>query len=412
MLRKDFIRLTAAAFAGTCLAPSLLAGGNGNDTVNLAVFGLGGMGLADMEAFATLPGVRIVALCDCDERAIKRARARLATHRVPADTVEGFVDYREVFTKCRSRIDAAVVATPDHSHFDVAMEAVRHRKHLFVEKPICKTIPQLRELTAAAAAAGLITQAGNQGAVSNLIRVAKEWIEAGVLGEITRVSAWTNRPIWPQGMQEEPAEDPCPPQLHWDLWLGNAAKRPYSKAIAPFNWRGWIDYGTGALGDMAQHVLNPAFFMLDLERPQDLIAETRGKSKIAFPQGSKIIFKFKTKSGKPLDITWFDGNYIGNEFVVPAEGRELIGGSIFHGTKNDLLVGSSGETIRLLRPYDKAQIKKIRSRLPRIKGNIYRNWTECLQGKSAFPPVANFNAMQALTETVLMGVNAQIGKNP
>lgn len=412
MLRKDFIKISAVALAGTCFLPQLLAGVPANSkTIHLAIFGLGGMGLADMKAFATLPNVKIVALCDCDERAIKRALARLDSMGVPAETIETFVDYRDVFTKCKTRIDAAVVATPDHSHFAVAMEAVKHKKHIFVEKPICKTIEQLRALTRAANDAQLITQAGNQGAVSNLIRVAKEWIDAGILGEITHVHAWTNRPVWPQGMRDEPEPEPCPEKLHWDIWLGDAKKRPYSKAIAPFNWRGWIDYGTGALGDMAQHVLNPAFFMLDLSVPVRIEAMMNGATEIAFPLGSKIIFTFATHAHKALPITWFDGDCVGKDFIVPDEAKNQIGGSIFYGTKNTLLVGSSGETIRLLKPFDKAELKRVRSRLPRIKGNIYRNWIDCLQGKNS-QTVANFNAMQALTETVIMGAEAQTGKAP
>lgn len=419
--RRDFLKLGAALAAGTLLvggcrnlllpretpAPQPPAKPEKSDTLHLAFFGLGGMGLADLEALLHVKGVRAVALCDPDKRCC--ARAKKLVEKLGFPSPETFTDYRKVFSGARERIDAAVVATPDHSHFAVAMEAVSRKKHVFVEKPLCKTIDQVRRLAQASAAAGIVTQAGNQGAVSQHIRLAKEWYDAGELGEVREIHAWTNRPVWPQGMKEPAVEDPCPAALDWNIWLGATPERPYSKAIAPFNWRGWIEYGTGALGDMAQHILNPAYFIFDLGAPEVIEAEAPTVTALAYPKGSKITYHFPGNALRgPIKIVWYDGDYVpprpeGLEASVPFP--HGIGGSVIYGTKNTMLFGSSGETMRLVRDYDRLRANPPPRKYPRVRGNIYRNWIESIRaGKTA---VSDFDYAAPLTEIVLLGVIAQ-----
>ncbi len=416
--RREFLKIGAALTAGT-----LLVGGCSHwlpapeekkapetpkkKTLNLAFFGLGVMGMADLEALLHVKGVRVVALCDPDSRRCVRAQRLLKKLNCPE--AETFSDYRKVFDNARERIDGAVVATPDHSHFAVAMEAVMRKKHIFVEKPVCRTIDQMRRLARAAAEAGIVTQAGNQGAASQHIRSAKEWYEAGILGEVREIHAWTNRPTWPQGMSEPAVADPCPTTLDWNVWLGASRERPYSKAIAPTNWRGWIEYGTGALGDMAQHILNPAYFIFDLGAPESIEAEAPTVTPLSFPVASKVTYHFPGNERRgPIKLVWYDGNR------MPPRPEDLpanvpfpngIGGSIIYGEKNTMMLGSSGETMRLLRDYDTIRANPPPKKYPRIRGNIYRNWVESIQaGKTA---VSGFDYAAPLTEIVLLGVIAQ-----
>ena len=419
--RREFFKTGAVLAAGTLLAggcanfadapqaqkPRAGSGTPDSGTLNLAFFGLGGMGLADLEAFVHVKNVRVVALCDPDSRRLDRAKKAVVERGFPEP--ETFADYRAVFDSARERIDGAVVATPDHSHFAVAMEAVSRGKHVFVEKPICRTVDQLRRLADAAERAGVVTQAGNQGAASRHIRTAREWFEAGILGDVSEVHAWTNRPVWPQGMKTPAAADPCPPALDWNLWLGAALERPYSKAIAPFYWRGWTEYGTGALGDMAQHVLNPAFFMLGLSAPESIEAETLGGTDLAFPTASKITYNFPaTRERGPVRVVWFDGEMrpprpagLSADFPFP----HGIGGSVIYGTKNTMLLGSSGESLSLVKDYDAIRANPPPQKYARIRGNIYRNWVEAIF--SGARPVSDFAYSAPLTEIVLLGVVAQ-----
>lgn len=375
--------------------------------VNLAFFGLGGMGTADLEALLHVSGVRAVAVCDPDARRCARAKKIVRDAGMPEP--EAFADYRAVFDRARERIDGAVVATPDHSHFAVAMEAVSRGKHVFVEKPLCRTIDQVRRLTRASREAGVVTQAGNQGAASQHIRLAREWCEAGILGEVREIHAWTNRPVWPQGMTEEPAADPCPAALNWDLWLGASRERPYSKAIAPFNWRGWTEYGTGALGDMAQHVLNPAYYIFGLGAPESIESESVGGTSLAFPTSSKITYVFPGNAARgPLKIVWFDGSQVPPRPEGLPAGTAFpdgIGGSVFYGSANTMLLGASGETLRLLHGEAAVRAAPPPRKYPRVRGNIYRNWIEGI--RTGTPTVSGFDYAAPLTEIVLLGVIAQ-----
>lgn len=418
--RREFLKLGALA-AGTLFLGGC-RGFFGNDadapadaaktredagTVNLAFFGLGGMGMADLEALLHVKGVRAVAVCDPDSRRCARAKKIVREAGMPEP--EAFADYRTVFDRARERIDGAVVATPDHSHFAVAMEAVSRGKHVFVEKPLCRTIDQVRRLTLASREAGVVTQAGNQGAASQHVRLAREWYEAGILGEVREIHAWTNRPVWPQGMAEEPAADPCPAALDWNLWLGASRERPYSKAIAPFNWRGWTEFGTGALGDMAQHVLNPAYYIFGLGVPESIEAESVGGTPLAFPTSSKITYVFPGNASRgPLKIVWFDGSQVPPRPAGLPAGVAFpngIGGSVFYGSANTMLLGASGETLRLLRDEAAVRANPPPRKYPRVRGNIYRNWIEGI--RTGAPTVSGFDYAAPLTEIVLLGVIAQ-----
>ncbi len=431
--RRDFLKISAALAAGTLISSACSSlSKNENESrgkarnrasaavINLAFVVLGRIGFTDLKSLLSVKNVRAVVLCDPDKRCLLRAKQfieKLENERRGNDEnrecagteIELFSDYRKVFGNAKSRIDAAVIATPDHSHFAVAMEAVAHKKHVFVEKPICQTVDQLFRLGNATKSAEIISQTGNQGAASHHIRTAKEWFEAGILGEITEIQAWTNRPLWPQGMKVPAAEDPIPENFDWDIWLGAEEMRPYSKAIAPFNWRGWTDFGTGALGDMAQHILNPAFFILDLDDPEEIEAETENGSDLAFPTASKITFVFpENRSRGKIKIVWRDGNFAPPNLPQKFAGTPFPSGngaSVFYGTKNAMFVGASGETISLLKDFDEIKRSPPPKTFPRPRGNIYRNWIEAI--RAGTPAVSNFEYSIPQTKNILLGVIAQ-----
>jgi predicted dehydrogenase len=246
----------AAGFGST---PSLKALGykSPNEKLNIAAIGAGGKGASDIGGCLT---ENIVALTDVDAKRAERTFQRF-------EKAPKYTDFRRMFDKQGSEIDAVIVATPDHMHAAASLAAIERGKHVYCQKPLTRTITEARLLAAAAAKYKVATQMGNQGYSNEGTRQCAEMIWAGEIGNVTEVHAWTNRPIWPQGLTEIPPEAPVPETLDWDSWLGVAAMRPYSPAYAPFAWRGWYDFGCGALGDMACHILGAPNMALMLGAP-------------------------------------------------------------------------------------------------------------------------------------------------
>jgi predicted dehydrogenase len=297
--RRDFVKTTSLAAGALAFGvPTLLRGQNLNSKLNIAVIGAGGnKGLSDTACCST---ENIFALCDVDS-------ASCAPQLVKYQGAKYYQDFRKMFDEVGKSIDAVDVATPDHLHAIAASAAMQLGKHVYCQKPLTQTVYEARYLHNLSLEKKLVTQMGNQGSASDGLRRAVECIQDGIIGQVHQVHIWTNRPIWPQGIDRPIGEDPIPDTLSWDLWLGPAPVRPYKKKIYnPFVWRGWQDFGTGALGDMACHTVNLSFRALQLGYPTEVEAEAIGTmNKETYPTGSKIRFEFPARKFQiPAEHPW------------------------------------------------------------------------------------------------------------
>ncbi len=303
--RREFIKTTSLA-AGVLAfgAPALLRGQNLNSKLNIACIGIGGKGRSDTDACAS---ENIVALCDVDSGS---TAYETQTKKYPS--AKFYNDFRQMLDQMGDRIDAVTVSTPDHMHAIAVSMAMKRKKAVFCQKPLTQTIYEARYLRKMAHEKKLVTQMGNQGSASDGLRRAVETIQDGLIGQVHEVHVWTNRPIWQQAMERPAGQDPVPATLDWDMWIGPAPMRPYIGSrnpkdrdgiYEPFNWRGWQDFGTGALGDMACHTVNVPFRALDLAYPTEIEAMPFGKiNKESYPVGSKIRFAFPKRKGHiPLE---------------------------------------------------------------------------------------------------------------
>jgi predicted dehydrogenase len=298
--RRDFI--TTAAVAGTGLLMGCTVARprpiSPNSKLNIGVVGVMGKGQSDTDMCAT---ENIAALCDVDEKGCASQRAKYPNAKF-------YQDFREMLEKEKT-LDAVIVATPDHLHAAIASMAIQMGKHVYCQKPLTQTVAEARHLRALAKKHKVITQMGNQGSAEDGLRRAVECVQAGLIGQVSEVHVWSNRPIWPQGMDRPVGEDPIPDGLKWDLWLGPASYRPYKRgSYTPFNWRGWQDFGTGALGDMACHTANMPFRALKLGYPTSIEAVTSAMNRESYPLKSKIRFQFPARDNLiPVSLTWYDG---------------------------------------------------------------------------------------------------------
>ncbi len=298
--RRGFITTsTLAAGALTLGMPAIVRGQHLNSRLNVACIGIGGKGRSDTDACA---GENIVALCDVDT-----ASEAYETQTRKYPDAKFYKDFRQMLDQMSNQIDAVTVSTPDHMHAIAATLAMKKNKAVFCQKPLTQTIYEARYMRSMAHDRKLVTQMGNQGSSADGLRRAVETIQDGLIGQIREVHVWTNRPIWPQGMDRPAGEDPVPATLDWDTWIGPAAMRPYKGAATPrgrgvyqpFNWRGWQDFGTGALGDMACHTVNMPFRALDLDYPSEIEAMPLGPMpRESYPVGTKIRFTFPKRKGR------------------------------------------------------------------------------------------------------------------
>ncbi len=316
--RRRFLQTTTLATSAVVFGvPTLLRAKNLNSKLNIAAIGVAGKGKSDTDFCAS---ENIMALCDADS-----SRATEQLKKYPG--ARFFTDYRQMFAELGKSIDAVTVSTPDHTHAIIASLAMREGKHVYCQKPLVQTIYEARYLRKLAHSSGVITQMGNQGSATDGLRRAVEVIQAGIIGQVREVHVWTNRPVWPQGMNRPEGSDPVPGSLDWDIWLGCAPFRPYKKGIyAPWNWRGWQDFGTGALGDMACHTVNMPFRALGLGYPTEIEGIALDPmNQESYPLGSKIRFEFPARKAKipaknpsffnrhdklafaPATFTWYDG---------------------------------------------------------------------------------------------------------
>jgi hypothetical protein len=285
--RREFLKTSAlAAGAITFGMPALVRGRDLNSKINIASIGITGKGHSDTDACA---GENIIALCDID-----RDRSGELMKKYP--DAKFYSDFRQMFDEIGKSIDAVNVATPDHTHYLIASTAMRLGKHVYCQKPLTQTIYEARALRNLAGDSGVITQMGNQGSAADGLRRAVEVIQAGIIGHAREVHVWTNRPVWPQGRPRPEGQDPLPEGFAWDIWIGPAQMRPFKKDVYhPFNWRGWVDFGTGALGDMACHTVNMPFRALRLGYPSVIEAQCSEMNGETYPLASKIKFEFPSR---------------------------------------------------------------------------------------------------------------------
>jgi len=387
--RRDFLQATAATGIGFWVAGGVQAqeSKSPSEKVRIACVGCGGKGSSD----STDSGKHgeVVALCDVDEKTLN-AKA----NEFPK--AKKFSDFRKMLDEMEKSIDAVTVSTPDHCHAAPALMAMRMGKHCFVQKPMTHTIYEARLLGQVAREKKVATQMGNQGTAMSGLRKGAALLRKGAIGKVTEVHVWTNRPIWPQGGQR-PKEAPVPSNLKWDLWIGPAPMRPYGLGYHPFAWRGWWDFGTGALGDMACHTVNMPFAGLDLRDPVSVQAKTSGHNKDSYPQWSVIEFQFPANDWRPgLKFVWYDGGKRPDKELL--DGRDPVGsGCVIIGDKAKIFSPNDyGAEFEILGKIDEPKVEFSES------PGHFEEWIRAIKGGPAamsnFPDYAG-----PLTETILLG---------
>lgn len=366
--------------------------------LNIACIGIGGKGEGDV---ASLSSENIVALCDVDR---KRGAASFKRH----PQAKRYRDFRRMLIELDDRIDAVTVSTPDHMHFPAAMMAVKMGKHVFVQKPLTHTIEEARILTEAARLHRVATHMGIQGHSGQGIRRMREWYAVRAIGDIQELHIWTNRPIWPQGIPNPLPKAPVPATLDWNLWQGVAPEREYGNGYQPFNWRGWWDYGCGALGDIGCHAFDCAFDVLSLGSPSTVEAVTDTINDQTAPKWSIVTYQFPaTKDRGPVKLVWYDGDRKPERPAELEPGRNLpgdIGGQLWCGTKGKIVVNDVYcESARLIPETKMQDFAKNRMPPQTQKKSIghYEEWLEACRGGE--PAGANFDYAGPMTEMVLLG---------
>jgi predicted dehydrogenase len=432
--RRQFLQHTAAAGIGFWAAGGISRadrkGTNGD--LRIAGIGVGGKGHSDIMQAANHG--KVVAICDVDEGHLAAAAKDLEGKGQKFKT---YHDYRKMLDEMGKEIDAVTVSTPDHHHAPASVRAMKMGKHVYCQKPLTHTVYEARKMREIAKEMKVATQMGNQGTAEDGLRRAVEIIRAGVLGQVKEVHVWTNRPIWPQGAEAilqvgntrdvamaalhgktvEPKFSPVPSHVHWEEFLGPAPYRPYDRIYHPFSWRGWWDYGTGALGDMACHTANMAFMALKLGYPTSFVAEeVQNYNPETFPTGARIALQFPAREGMgPVRFVWYEGiDQNRNKYLPPRQlfhgERPVDSGSLIVGEKGILyspndygaaykFLGESGKDIE-------TAAKQVPQSLPRNgKGDdgMKAEWVEAIRNGKPEIAMSNFDYAALLTETILLG---------
>jgi predicted dehydrogenase len=390
--RRTFMKASTAVGVGYWVAGGVAAGQSNspNEQIQFACVGIGGKGRSD-SADAARNG-KVVAICDVDATTLERAGARFRDS-------EQFRDFRTMLHQMGDKIDAVTVSTPDHNHAVASVMAMRMGKACFCQKPLTHSIHEARVMTDVAREMGVATMMGNQGTAEDSLRKAAAVVKSGVLGKISEVHVWTNRPIWPtQGIDRPTGVTGIPNTLHWDEWIGPAPYRTYNEKYHPFAWRGFWDFGTGALGDMACHTLNMPYMALQLADPVSVSAETSGHNKETYPGWSVINFDFPATSDRgPVKLTWYDGGKLPDSSLFAGEQPAISGA---------LIVGDQG---KLYAPGDYAEngfrlfggIEEPKVEWEKSPGH-FEEWVNAIKGGK--PATSNFAEYAGrLTETILLG---------
>ncbi|MCL6217005.1 Gfo/Idh/MocA family protein [Zunongwangia pacifica] len=404
--RRKFISRTATVAAGISIVPRHVLGGIGytapSDALNIAGIGVGGMGAANL---GNITGQNIVALADVDWK-----YAAGTFNKYPK--AKRYKDYRKMFDDMSKDIDAVVIATPDHTHAVTAADSMKLGKHVYLQKPLTHSIYESRYLTQLAKETGVATQMGNQGHSGEGTRLFAEWIQNGEIGHPIEAHAWTNRPIWPQGL-ERPKEQPAiPSTLDWDLFIGPANYRPYHPSYTPWNWRAWWDFGTGALGDMGCHLIDPVYFALNLGQPIAFEGSSSQVNTESAPIAEKVTYYFpkrkKLKNIKmpELKFTWYDGGLLPErpEGMIPGKIMgDDGGGAMVVGTKGTIICSTYGRDPYIIgRENNPPNVKKT---IPRVSTSHEMDWVRaCKEPKeSRTEASSNFMYSGPFNEVVVMG---------
>nr|WP_321354393.1 Gfo/Idh/MocA family oxidoreductase [uncultured Draconibacterium sp.] len=413
--RRKFIGTTATGIAGATILPSNVIAGLGHkapsDKLNIAGIGVGGKGFTNLKFMET---ENIVALCDVDwEYAGRNAFERWYR-------AKQYKDFR-VMLEEQKDIDAVMIATPDHTHALPALMAMREGKHVFLQKPLTHSVYESRIMTETAARYGVATQMGNQGNSADGIRQICEWIWAGTIGEVTHVDTWTNRPIWPQGLTRPEKGKRVPKTLDWDLFIGPAKFTEYNPIYHPWNWRGWWDFGTGALGDMGCHILDPVFKALNLQYPKTVEGSSTPFNNDSAPNAEFVRYEFDRRDNLPkvampeVTVHWYDGGFMPPRPDELKDGEQMGddgGGCVFYGTRGKIMCGTYAANPTLLPTSEMAHFQEPDKTIRRIsnamEGGHEQDWIRaCKESKDErVEASSNFSYAGPLNEMVVMGVLA------
>lgn len=410
--RRAFLKRSGAALAGLVAAPTIVPNTvlgkkynhkSPSDKMNILGVGIGGRGAADLKQMET---ENIIGLCDVDWK--------YADHifkKYPK--AKKYNDYRKMYDELLKEADGVMVATADHTHAIIAADAMTAGKHVYVEKPMTLYVYESRLLAKLAKKYKVATQMGNQGASGEGTRKALNWLWNGEIGEVRKVEAFTNRPIWPQGMPTPSEAMPVPSTLNWDAFIGPAKMRSYNAAYTPWNFRGWWDFGSGALGDMANHILQVAFKGLNLGYPSQVLGSSTMLMSDSCPTAQKVTYKFPARPNMPklalpeCEVVWYDGGLKPDiPFNMPADKHLLADGAcIFYGTKDTMVVGSWGSNPFLVSGRD----PKVPELCRIVKDNNHQqDWIRACKESAAnrVETASCFAEAGPLNEMVVMGVVA------
>ncbi|RLD92267.1 MAG: gfo/Idh/MocA family oxidoreductase [Bacteroidetes bacterium] len=411
--RRTFLKTTAAATAGITIIPSHVMGkalGHvaPSDKLNIAGVGIGGKGRVNLRAMSS---ENIVALCDVDWK-----YAQDCFDDYPA--AKRYWDWRIMLEEMGDDIDAIMIATSDHTHAAIAATAIKMGKHVYCQKPLTHSVYESRLLTRLAQEYKVATQMGNQGNSAPEARTVEEWIQAGEIGDVKEVHAWTNRPIWPQGLERPKEVMTAPETMNWDLFIGPAPMRPFHDIYSPWNWRGWWDFGTGALGDMACHILNPVFSSLNLGYPTKVQGSSTLVNTESAPQAEKVEYTFPEREGLPeVKVTWYDGGMMPSRPEELADGEPMMedymGGCLFVGSKDKMMCNLGGINPRLLSGRKPNVAETLRRVNDYPVGGIQdgpheQDWVRaCKENpENRVQPFSNFDMAGPFNEMIVMGVLA------
>jgi predicted dehydrogenase len=433
MNRRDFVKKSAIG-AGAAAIPSILKGAEetaaatdepaANSKLNIAIIGVAGKGI---NPTIETTEESVLALCDVDDQRVADTRSgdsdysRLFNDAIIKHEKKGakwYKDYRILLEELGDKLDAVIISTPDHMHYPIAMSAINMGLHVYLEKPLTHTVEEARLLTAAAKEKGVVTQMGNQGHSNGGTRLVKEWLDAGVIGKVREVHSWTDRPaiFWKQGMGAPDHSKFIPVQpktLRWDLWQGVAEPRAYDPAYVPFAWRAYIDYGCGALGDMACHIMDSAFWGLGLGSPTSIEAVTTTSNGYTFPVSSIVSYEFPSIDGRPpVTFKWYDGDLRPPvpkilKGVNPFEGDYHGNGTLIVGEHAVILTDTYSRVARIL---PEPVFRELRPTLPprtipRIRGTHLEDFLNAI--RNGGQATSDFSYSGPFTETVLLGTIAQ-----
>ena len=406
--RRSFLKSSTLLTLGAIVAPTIIGSCSGkkspSDKLKVAFIGAGGKGLHAIKLLLNHPGLNIVAMADVDDQ-----NATAAYELLP--NTPHFRDFRKMMDDLEKQIDAVIISTPDHTHHYIAKWCMKMGKHVFLEKPLAHNIREVRDLMKLEKDTGLICQMGNQGHSGQGLKQLNEWIEKGYLGEVSEVHAWTLAG-WNDANVTRPGTQLVPSSLDWDLWLNAAAEVPHHKAYYPAAWRGWNEFGSGALGDWACHNMDAPYFALGLDCPEKVEIESTGPSLLSFPESVKLSYTFQSaKYGNQVKFNWYQGpKYQAPRPAQLEEGRELGnagGGTLIVGDKATVMMNSHASSPRFIPESKQLEMANLIEKknddkaVQPVYNGHFDNWINACKGLEK--PNADFAYGGRLTETMLFG---------